>query len=378
MAEIFQKCQNCEHIKMYPSNGIEAAIRVYSNYDRLHCNECSKIKSLKTCVYPFYKSKKIRPIGYLKKHFPKSLMLTSIFLLFSNIGLGQKIVYEYLNKNDTVTNVIKIWKGKVNTNLVILLPPYGGNFDYYNSSKLPKLLTTKGIDFAVAYPGDVGYLEESHLAKLDSLIGLAVNKYGYNPKNIIIGGFSAGGYGAMKYTVNSKMENTKLHYFPKAVFSVDAPLDIERWYYSLKSITERNPKDNKAYGEAFYITGMLKDLFGGDPSEKPELYEMNSVVTIKKQDGGNVKYLKSTPILLFTEPDINWYIDNMNLDYTQINAIDQAAIINILKLQGNKNAELVVTSGKGFRPDLGNIRMPHSWQIVDEIFLSNWIIRQLK
>ena len=314
----------------------------------------------------------------LKKTFQKSLLLASIFLSFSIIVFGQKVVYARLNKNDTITNVIKIWKGNSNTNLVILLPPYGGNFNYFNSSKLPKLLITKGIDFAVAYLGDVGYLEETHLARLDSLIGLAVNKYGYNPKNIIIGGFSAGGYGAMKYTVYSKMGNSKLHYFPKAVFSVDAPLDLERWYYSLKSITERNPKDNMAFGEATYVVGMLKDLFGGDPSEKPELYEKNSVITIKKIDGGNAKYLTNTPVLLFTEPDINWYIDNMNLDYTQINAIDQAAIVNFLKLHGNKNADLVVTSGKGFRPDLGNIRMPHSWLIVDEKLLSDWIIKNIK
>ena len=314
----------------------------------------------------------------LKKTVIKSFLFTFIFFTFSKAVIGQKIVYEYLNRNDTVSNVIKIWKGNSNTKLVILLPPYGGNFNYYNSSKLPKLLTSKGIDLAVVYPGDVGYLEENHLVRLDSLIGFIVNKYGYNRKNIIIGGFSAGGYGAMKYTVYSKMGNTILHYFPKAVFSIDAPLDIERWYYSLQSITERNPKTNKAFGEAFYITGMLKELFGGDPSEKPEAYEKNSVLSIKKKDGGNAIYLINTPVLLFTEPDINWYINNLNLDYTQINAIDQAALVNILKLNGNKNAELVVITGKGFRPDLGNIRMPHSWQIVDEKLLAIWIIRYIK
>lgn len=314
----------------------------------------------------------------IKNSFYKSLLFSSIFSCLSNCGFGQRIIYDYLNKNDTNSNVIKLWRGNANTNLVILLPPYGGNFNYYNTSKLPKLLTPKGIDFAVIYPGDIGYLEDNHLAKLDSLIGFIVNKYGYDPRFIIIGGFSAGGYGAMKYTVNSKMGNTKLHYLPKAVFSVDAPLDIERWYYSLKSITERNPKNNIAYNEAFYITGMLKDMFGGEPSEKPALYENNSVLTIRKPDGGNIKYLVSTPVLLFTEPDINWYIDNMNLDYTQINAIDQAATINILKLNGNKNAKLIVTTKKGFRPDLGNIRMPHSWQIVDEKLLSNWIIKYIK
>jgi hypothetical protein len=314
----------------------------------------------------------------LKQTFYKILLSTLIFLTFSESGIGQKIVFEYLNEKDTVSNVIKIWKGNSNRKIVILLPPYGGNFNYYNTSKLPKLLTTKGIDFAVVYPGDVGYLEENHLVRLDSLIGLIVNKYNYNPDNIIIGGFSAGGYGAMKYTVYSKMENSKLHYIPKAVFSVDAPLDIERWYYSLKSITDRNPNDNKAFGEASYITAMLKELFGGDPSEKPEPYEKNSVLSIKKRDGGNAKYLINSPVLLFTEPDINWYIDNLNLDYTQINSIDQAALVNILKLHGNKNAELIVTSGKGYRPDLGNIRMPHSWLIVDEKLLSVWIIRYMR
>jgi hypothetical protein len=314
----------------------------------------------------------------LNKALNKSLLFAFIFFSFSKSGTSQKIVYEFLNRNDTVSNVIKIWKGNSNTKLVVLLPPYGGNFNYYNSSKLPKLLTSKGVDLAVVYPGDVGYLEENHLIRLDSLIGLVVNKYGYNPNNIIIGGFSAGGYGAMKYTVYSKMENTKLHYSPKAVFSIDAPLDIERWFYSLQSITERNPKDNKAYGEAFYITGMLKELFGGDPSEKPGVYEKNSVLTIKRKDGGNAMYLINTPVLLFTEPDINWYINNLNLDYTQINSIDQAALVNILKLNGNKDAELIVTTGKGFRPDLGNIRMPHSWLIVDEKLLAIWIIRYIK
>ena len=313
----------------------------------------------------------------LKINFKNTFIFFTLFFSFSNIGVGQKIVHEHLYKKDTLSNVVKIWKGNSNTKLVLLLPPYGGKSNYYDSSKLPELLTKKGIDFAVIYAGDIGYLEEHHLSRLDSLIGLVVNKYAYNPKHIIIGGFSAGGYGAMKYTVNSKMENTKLHYFPRAVFSVDAPLDIERWYYSLKSITERNPKDDMAYGEAFYIVEMLKGLYGGDPSEKPEFYKKNSVVTIKKPDGGNVKYLKNIPVLLFTEPDIIWYINNMHLDYTQINAVDQAAIVNILKLHGNKNAELIVTSGKGFRPDFGNMRMPHAWQIVDEELLSNWIVRHM-
>ncbi|MGZ5511677.1 MAG: hypothetical protein ACXWFC_14575, partial [Nitrososphaeraceae archaeon] len=107
----------------------------------------------------------------LKTNLKNRLIFSTIFFSFLNVGFGQKIVYEHLYDNDTLSNVIKIWKGNSNRNLVLLLPPYGGNSNYYDSSKLPKLLTTKGIDFAVVYPGDVGYLEEGHLARLDSLIG---------------------------------------------------------------------------------------------------------------------------------------------------------------------------------------------------------------
>ena len=44
---------------------------------------------------------------------------------------------------------------------------------------------------------------------------------------------------------------------------------------------------------------------------------------------------------------------------------------------GNEQAELIVTSGKGYRPDLGGIRLPHAWSIVDERDLANWIEQKI-
>lgn len=291
---------------------------------------------------------------------------------------AQKAEHHYLHNTDTVNNVVRLWKASGSSKLVVLLPPYGADQNYYHASKLPSLLNANNIDFAVIFPGSVGYTTDGDIKRLDSLIALVVKKYHYDPDRIIIGGFSAGGYGAMKYVLKKNKGELNLSISPKAVFSVDAPLDMERWYMSLNLIRHRVDTSNMMFGEANYLVGMFNELYGGTPDQKKDVFRENSIVSIFLPDGGNAKYFKNIPVRLYTEPDINWYIDNLNLDYLLINAIDQAALISILKLKGNKNASLVTTTGKGYRPELNNMRMPHSWQIVDEKELAGWITRYLK
>jgi len=306
------------------------------------------------------------------------------YIIYLILALGffsasaQKAEQLYLHHTDTINNVVRLWRTSGNSKLVVLLPPYGGDQNYYNASKMPLLLHTANIDFAVIYPGSVGYTGDEDIQRLDSLIVLVIKKYHYNPDGIIIGGFSAGGYGAMKYTMKKNKGELNLSILPKAVFSVDAPLDMERWYMSLNLVRQRVDTSNMMYGEANYLVGMFNDLYGGPPAQKMDAYRANSVVSVFLPDGGNAKYLKNIPVRLYTEPDIDWYIDNLNLDYLTINAIDQAALVSILKLQGNKNASLVTTTGKGYRPELNNMRMPHAWQIVDEKELADWIVKYIK
>lgn len=44
---------------------------------------------------------------------------------------------------------------------------------------------------------------------------------------------------------------------------------------------------------------------------------------------------------------------------------------------GNDQAELEVTHERGYRADLGGLRLPHAWSIVDEFDLAAWIERRL-
>lgn len=87
--------------------------------------------------------------------------------------------------------------------------------------------------------------------------------------------------------------------------------------------------------------------------------------------GGQAALLREVAVRLYTEPDVDWWMANRQVDYYSMNALDAAALITQLQLMGHKDAELITTHGRGFRP--GGARHPHSWSIVDEEELAGWI-----
>ena len=64
-------------------------------------------------------------------------------------------------------------------------------------------------------------------------------------------------------------------------------------------------------------------------------------------------------------------MENWNQDVYNSNLIDATALINVLRLLGNNQAELITTSGAGYRRD--GSRNPHTWSIVDEEGLAQWL-----
>ena len=92
-------------------------------------------------------------------------------------------------------------------------------------------------------------------------------------------------------------------------------------------------------------------------------------------DGGNARLLKDTPVRIYIEPDLAWRVENWNQDAYSSNVIDGTTLVNVLRLLGNTSAELMTTSGKGYRA--GGQRNPHSWSIVDESELSEWLLKAL-
>ena len=210
---------------------------------------------------------------------------------------------------------------------------------------------------------------------LDTIFKQIVSEYKIPKNKFVIGGFSGGGMVALTYTEKANKYNDSTFIKPKAVFGVDPPLDYAHLWNHCKKDIERNFSE-PAIQEGKWIMESYTKEFGGSPEDFPENYVKHSIFSYGEKEGGNAKYLKSTPILLYTEPDVLWQMENRHRDYYDMNCVDIAAMINQLQVQGNKRAKLVVTNNKGRR--LNGMRHPHSWSIMDSRQCLNWIIKQLK
>lgn len=257
--------------------------------------------------------------------------------------------------------------------LVVMLPYYGSDANEFSSAALPRLLAQKTVATMVVSAS--GYLMDDDLVTLKGLIGEVLQELNIPAGSLVVGGISAGGTGAVRYSEYCISGHCDARSSPTAVFSVDAPLDYESWWNRAKlNLRRGNPKSGLEESQA--ILDALRSAMGGSPSQVRQAYRSRSPFLASEKDGGNAHLLKNIPIRLYTEPDVIWWIENMGCDYYTINALDQAALVLQLRALGNTKAELITTTGKGFKPP--GTRNPHSWTIVDEADLAGWIAKSLQ
>lgn len=300
-----------------------------------------------------------------------------ILVTLSIKGLGQKIEYTLSTAGDTTQNYyVTVHPKEKIKGAIILLPGFG---------ELPKQTLTEWDIHK--YASDAGYMtiipalgdwsffyvdELSH-KKLNQFIEAVFKKYNLNKKSFFIGGASLGGTMAVQYTQRAYLDKSTLRK-PTAVFALDPPLDIER-LYNCMTTTNRPKKNPISIQEDNYITNRIQQEFKTNPESEPEFFWKVSPYAQSDPDHTSLKTLLSVPIRIYNEPDIKWYIENRSIDYYCINSIDSAAMINWLKSLGNDKAELIITSGKGYR-NKNKLRHPHSWTIADGGELINWIFEK--
>src|SRR5260221_24872 len=277
------------------------------------------------------------------------------------------------------TEVLLHVRAKEPTGLLVLLP--AGNIHSYDEhsgytpSLLPKMLTTNGVLTVIATPHQSALYSDAVCEELDGLIANIIHNYKIHEGKVAIGGFSVGGIGAVRYAQFCKRGEHKAE-APVAVFAVDSPLDFERLFLACELHVKRLALAGLDEVEYRGIIQDLRKVLGGAPTEAAEAYKRQSPLNILAVDGGNARLLKDTPIRLYIEPDLKWRLENWNQDVYSSNILDATALINILRLLGNKDAELITTSDKGRWPDC--TRNPHSWSIVDEPALAQWLTKILK
>jgi pimeloyl-ACP methyl ester carboxylesterase len=266
---------------------------------------------------------------------------------------------------------------------VVLMPGFGGSFaDFSETGKagphrsvLADSLASRGITLVfVAPPTGVLFGDASHMQQLEDTINEALKTISAGALPLAIGGFSAGGTDAVRFAERCADGRCALRHPLRAVFAVDAPLDWYRLWENAMLVIRNQPK-GASVAEAQRIQEALESLLGKNPTPSSRRYLSSSPLASKDRDGGNARTLSGVAVRAYTEPDIQWWMENRGADYYGMNALDAASLIRHLKLLGNTRAELIVTTGRGYRAD--GSRHPHSWSIVDQSDLAQWIALHL-
>ncbi|KAA2241715.1 hypothetical protein F0L74_17730 [Chitinophaga agrisoli] len=205
------------------------------------------------------------------------------------------------------------------------------------------------------------------LDTIDDMIAEVLTAYKISTGKVVIGGMSAAGTGAVRYAEYCYAGRSKAGIKPVGVFAVDPPLDYERlWNESNKAVERNFSKDAAEEGKT--LLRLLNEQMKGTPRTRLTAYQQAGPFSYSAKQGGNAYLLNRLAVRLYTEPDINWWITNRHKDFYDLNAIDNAALINQLQLNGNTKAELIITSNKGIQAE-GH---PHSWSILDQKELLIW------
>lgn len=303
------------------------------------------------------------------------ILLTFSFFIISCNGqtTNPKIEKVFLEKAETTKNCYTIiypptlpWKG-----YLILVPGFGETAEnVLQQTDLPIKLAQNGILTIIPtfQEGVLSFgVDDLSQQTFDNILKDVYSKHKLIDQKFYVGGFSIGGSCAIKYAENATIK-------PTAVFAIDPPLDFERFYNSAKRDI-RLSKEEGANQENIYMINRLEKETGGNPSTHLSEYYKMSPYSFSDTNQTAIKKLIDLPLRIYTEPDVDWWLKERNADLTNMNATECSAMINELNKLGNKNAELITTQNKGYRkPD--NKKHPHSWSIVDNDELINWLLNQ--
>ncbi len=306
------------------------------------------------------------------------LLLLFIFSVYSNSLLAQKSIYKYRNSSDSTYNAYALLLPEDGEIEGLIIRDYSNLPDF--SKKSPYQWSKIALEYKMAilitqtsniFPEL--YYSEDGPSLLVEIVHEVVMEYGIPSNNLFIGGMSSSGTRALRYVQFCEKGKSKYGTKIKAAFAVDSPLDLERFYYS----ASRNKQYMKGgmLWEATLICDVFPKILGTVPSIDHEIYQSSSVYSYMDPEGSNAKWLQNTPILFFHEPDMDWWMNERGATYYDINSFDIIGLVNYLRILGNNQIELVCTHQKGYDRE-GN-RNCHSWAIVDENYLIDWIVKQL-
>ncbi|MBS1564068.1 MAG: hypothetical protein JST39_06750, partial [Bacteroidetes bacterium] len=305
----------------------------------------------------------------------RNFTLLSLLLLSAVTTFCQPIEKVWFDKKDsTYGYYVTIHPSSRNIQAaLVLLDGYGGNADnFFPETKIQNVAYANEILTICIPTGTRLYADAAMLDLMNRILSEVREKYGLRKDQFAIGGMSSGGTIALRYAELCH-EKPDFAITPRAVFDVDSPLDLLELY---RSGQRELKKDFKGWwlGESQMILDRFDKELGRADGDLAG-YKAVSPFINSIEGPGNEKWLQKVAVRSYHDVDVNWFIKNRRRSLYETNMLQASAFINRLALQGNESADFVSSRIQGRRAN--GQRHPHSWNIVDEIDLIQWLREQL-
>ena len=260
--------------------------------------------------------------------------------------------------------------------VLVLLPGFGENPEsVLPETKLHNTAFVNNILTLIIPFGEKIYADEPTLSRINRALEDSIQRFRLSRDKFVIGGFSAGGTISLRYVELCKEKPSLFPINPKAVFTVDSPVDlVNLWEYFDREIDKNFSQAGT--GEARFIQPIMQKDLKGTPSSNLQNYIYHSPYYKNTTKEGNEKYLKDIPVRVYHDMDVIWQLKNRRRSLYDNNALCSSELINRLLLMGNEKAEFMQSTRPGYRSN--GARHTHSWSIVDEVELIQWMKGVLK
>jgi len=307
----------------------------------------------------------------------KKVMLVFFFSNFLTFTIAQNFEKVIVDKNDPVTGyyLVVAPKGEIES-VLVLFPGFGERpEDVLPETKLHNTAFNNNILTLIVPFGNKIYADVPTITNINRALTDSIKRMHLNPDKFVIGGFSAGGTIAMRYVELCMEKPEAFPVRPKAVFTIDSPIDLIDLSKYFDRELERNFSD-VGMNEANFIQGIMKDELKGTPETNFNNYVFHSPFTRELKQPGNEKYLMGISVRLYHDVDLVWQLKNRRRSAFDNNVAGASELIARLMLAGHEKAELMIAKQPGYRSN--GMRHTHSWSIVDEVEFIQWMKQVIK
>jgi hypothetical protein len=298
------------------------------------------------------------------------LLFSSLFIFLCTTGSAQNYEKIVFNSQDSLNDyylAIRPLSGNIQGVQVLLcgfMPPE----TVLAETKLHNVAYGNDILTIMVSVKDGFAADSSMTERMNAVLRNVITHFSADTSKFVLGGYMYAGNIILRYTEMCFEHPSSFPILPKAVFTIDCPVDL----IGLAQWSEREIKKNYASGiagDGKYILNVLTKNYGSYTEQK-EKYIQLSAFTRESAAPGNERFLAHVPVRLYYDTDISWELNSKRNSYYDTNVPDGSELVNRLLLEGNAEAEFISSKLPGIRSN--GLRTTHSWSIVDEVDCILW------